>query len=117
MVRWVVRVPYGLMKMSLKKVLGRARISLLVLHTLIMEVEAILNDRLLTHVPSDLEDAEPLTPARILHGHRIRSLPNTVVDKQDLSDPAYGCVTDASQRAQLQAFLLSQFRAPLADPA
>lgn len=44
----------GLTKMSLKKVLGRARISLVVLQTLVVEVEAILNDRPLTHVSSDL---------------------------------------------------------------
>jgi len=36
-------------------------------------------------------------------------LPYTVVDEQELSDPTYGCVTDVSQRAQLQAFLLNQF--------
>jgi len=46
----------------------------------------------------------------LLHGHCITSLPHTVVDKQDLSDPTCGCVTDVSQRAQLQAFLLNQFR-------
>jgi len=61
----------GSTKMSLKKILGRARISLVVLQTLIVEVEAILNDRPLTHVSSDIEDAEPLTPAHLLHGHRI----------------------------------------------
>ena len=33
------------------------------------------------------------------------------MDKQDLSDPTNGCVTDVSQRAQLQAFLLNHFRA------
>ena len=78
------------MKMSLKKALGRSRISLVVLQTLVVEVEAILNDRPLIHVSSDLEDAEPLTPAHLLHGHRITSLPHTVVDEQDLNDPTYG---------------------------
>ena len=56
----------SLTKMSLKKVLGRSRISLVVLQTLVVEVEAILNDRPLTHVSSDLEDAEPLTPAHLV---------------------------------------------------
>ena len=101
----------GLMKMSLKKILGRARVSLVVLQTLIVEVEVILNDRPLAHVSSDLEDAEPLTPAHLLHGHHITLLPHTVADKQDLRDPTYGCVANVSQTAQLQAFLQNQFRA------
>ena len=81
------------------------------LQTLVVGVEAILNDRPLTHVSSDLEDAEPLTPAHLLHGHRITSLPHTVVDEQDMNDPTYGRKTDVTQRAQLQAFLLNQFQA------
>ena len=85
-----------LIKMSLKKILGRARVSLVVLQMLIVKVEAILDDRPLTHVSSDVEDAEPLTPAHILYGHRITSLPHKVVDEQDLSDPTYGCMTDVS---------------------
>ena len=100
----------GLTKMSLKKVLGRARIGLVVLQTLVVEVEAILNDRPLTHVLSDLEDAELLTLAHFLHDHWITSLPHEVVE-QDLTDPTYGNITDVLQRAQLQAFLLNQFQA------
>ena len=101
----------GLTKMSLKKVLGRSKISLTVLQTLVVEVEAILNDQPLTHVSSDLDDNEPLTPAHLLHGHRITSLPHEYVEEQDLNDPTYGNNTDISQRAQLQAFLLNQFQA------
>ncbi|XP_065890652.1 uncharacterized protein [Dysidea avara] len=100
----------GLTKMCLKKVLGRSKISLVVLQTLIVEVEATLNDRPLTHVSSDLSDAEPLTPAHLLHGHRITPLPHEVVEGQDLTDPTYGGITDISQRAKLQAFLFNQFQ-------
>ena len=59
----------GLIKMSLKKVLGRSRVTLPVLQTLVVEVEAILNDRPLTHVSPDFDDSVPLTPAHLLHGH------------------------------------------------
>ena len=100
----------GLTKMCLKKVLGRSRISLVVLQTLIVEVEATLNDRPLTHVSSDLSDAEPLTPAHLLHDHRITPLPHEVVEGQDLTDPTYGGITNVSQRAKLQAFLFNQFQ-------
>ena len=101
----------GLINMSLKKVHSRSRISLPVLQTLIVEVEAILNDRPLTHVSPDLKDAEPLTPANLLHGRWITSLPHEVLEEQDLNDPTYGSITDVVQRAQLQVFLLNQFQA------
>ncbi|XP_065895825.1 uncharacterized protein [Dysidea avara] len=78
-------------KVSFKKVLGGSRNSLVVLQTLIVEVDAILNDRPLTHVSSDLEHSKLLTPTHFLHGHRITSLPHT--------------------RGQLQAILLNQFQA------
>ena len=100
----------GLTKMCLKKVLGRSRISLVVLQKLIVEVEATLNDRPLTHVSSDLSDAEPLTPAHLLHGHRITPLPHEVVEGQDLTDPTYGGITNVSHRVKLQAFLFNQFQ-------
>jgi len=61
--------PIGLIKMSLKKILGRARVSLVVLQTVIVEVEAVLNDRPLTHVFSNLEDAKPLTFFMVTTSH------------------------------------------------
>ena len=44
----------GLTKTTLKKVLGRASVDLTMLQTIIVEIEAILNDRPLTHVSSDV---------------------------------------------------------------
>ena len=87
----------GLTKMSLKKVLGRSRVTLPVLQTLVVEVEAILNDRPLTHTSPDLDDPEPLTPAHLLHGHRIISLPHEKVEEQDLDDPTFGTFTDVNR--------------------
>ena len=40
----------GLTKQSLRKVLGRAFVTLLVLQTIVVEIEATLNDRSLTYV-------------------------------------------------------------------
>ena len=40
----------GLTKITLKKVLGRASVNLTTLRTIVVEIEAILNDRPLTHV-------------------------------------------------------------------
>jgi len=58
----------GLTKMALKKVLGRAFVTPTVLQTLIVEIEAVLNNRPLTYVLSDLNDPEPLTPSHMLCG-------------------------------------------------
>ena len=52
----------SLTKMSLKKVLGRAHVLLLVLQTLVVEIEATLNDQPLTHVSCNIADLEPITP-------------------------------------------------------
>ena len=80
----------GLTKMSLKKVLGRAHISLPMLQTLIVEIEATLNDRPLTHVSCDITDTEPITPAHLLYGRRISSLPYRRVEEDEVVDPTFG---------------------------
>ena len=99
----------GLTKMSLKKVLGRLRVILPVLQTLIAEVEVILNDLTLTHVSSDFDDAEPLTPAHLLHGHKNMSLPHEEVGEEELEDRTFNDSTDVNRQARLQSFLLGQF--------
>ena len=99
----------GLTKMALKKVLGRSRVSLLVLQTLVVEVEAILNNRPLTYVSSELDDDEPLTPSHLLHGRRIVSLPHEYVMEQEIDDPTFGNSSEVTRRAQTQAALLNQF--------
>ena len=61
----------GLTKTTLKKVLGRASVNLTTLQTVVVEIEAILNDRPLTYLSTDVNDEEPLTPIHLFYGSRI----------------------------------------------
>ena len=58
----------SLTKLSLKKMLGHTYTTLPILQTLIVEVEAILNDRPLTYLSSDVTDPQPLTPSHLIYG-------------------------------------------------
>lgn len=63
----------GLTKRSLKKVLGRACVTMESLEATVTAIKAILNDRLLTYVSSYPQDLQLLTPAHLLHGRRLGS--------------------------------------------
>ena len=69
----------GLIKATLKKVLGRTYATLSSLQTIIVEVEAMLNDCPLTYIPSDISDPEPLTPAHLLYGWENKSSNSTSI--------------------------------------
>ena len=101
----------GLTKNTLKKVLGRASVNLTTLQTLVAEIEAILNDRPLTHVSSDVTDEEPLTPAHLLYGRRITTLPHVKVEQDELIDPDYSPngSTEIQKNSKCLALLIQQF--------
>ena len=91
----------GLTKMTMKKVLGRTFVSLTSLQTIVTEIEAILNDRPITYMYSDVSDPEPLTPAHLLYGRRIVPLPYPTTDDSEIDDPTYGETTGTSLRTQV----------------
>ena len=82
----------GLTKLSLKKVLGKTNITLDELQTITVETEAVLNDRPLTYVSSEIDDAEPLTPSHLLYGRRITNLPHPL-QEVICDDPTYNSGT------------------------
>ncbi len=56
----------GMVKRGLKKALGKRLATIDHLHTIITEVEAVLNSRPLVYVDSDLEDQVAMTPGDLL---------------------------------------------------
>ena len=63
------------LKMSLKKCIGRNRVSYHVFECFLLESEAVINSRPLTYVESADDAKKPLTPADFLLGRRITALP------------------------------------------
>ena len=75
-------------KRCLKKMIGQAKLSLDELHTMIVEIESIINSRPLSYVSSsDLE--EPLTPSHLLLGRRILNLPDNLGYLPDSADEEF----------------------------
>ena len=98
----------GLTKNTLKKILGRTHITLEGLQTIIVEVEALLNERPLTYTSCDISDPEPISPSQLLQGRRIVTLPYPMT--QD-DDPEFGNNDDSAlrHRAKRQVLLIDHF--------
>jgi len=90
----------GLMKSSLKKVVGNALLTIGELTTLVTQIEAKMNDRPITFVSDQFDDPEPLTPSMLLTGCRINSFPSSFAEKE-LLDPTYGSSTPSHQKRLL----------------
>ena len=73
-----------MVKRCLKKMIGRARLTYDELSTVIIKVEGVINSWLLCYVTSD-DLNEPITPAHLLSGQRLLSLPDAIYFK-DIED-------------------------------
>ena len=51
---------------------------------------ALLNDRPLTYISTDVQDAEPLTSGHPLYGRKIITLPYEQVENDKLEDLTFG---------------------------
>lgn len=74
-----------LVKRSLRKILGDARLNYEELMTVLTEVEGTLNSRPLTYIDSDVDD-QPLTPSHLVTGRRLTTLPYPDQDILDDDD-------------------------------
>ena len=80
----------GVMKDTLKKVIGNALLSPRELQIVVSKIEAKMNDRPLTYVTDDHRDLQPLTPSMLLYGFRLTDFP-MIVDVDEIRDPTYSC--------------------------
>ncbi|XP_045208291.2 uncharacterized protein LOC123560095 [Mercenaria mercenaria] len=99
----------GLTKSALKKVLGRSYITFEMLQTIVTEIEATLNDRPLTYVGSEFGLAEVITPAHLLYGRRVTTLPYHDITSSNLEMTSTTQI-DIRKRAKVQQTIIDHFR-------
>ena len=102
----------GLKKDALVKMVGRTRLSLGELRTIVAEIEAILNDRPLTQVGSSIDVTDSLTPSLLMYGKRLTTLPY-LPDGATMDDPDYDAdpnPSDLSRRLILRRQVMSTFQ-------
>jgi len=100
----------GLTKSALKRVLGRTHATIESLQTLVTEVETILNNRPLTpHNSPDVDDFHPITPAHLLYGRPIITLPYYDVIPDEIYERSCGDDSEVRRRAKAQAAIISHF--------
>jgi len=104
----------GITKNALKKALGRSFVTLSSLQTIVVEIEAHLNNRPLTYVSSDLDEPQPLTPAHLLYGRIIDTVPHCHTTEDEMIDEDYEEVKSKlhntlSKKAKAQALIIQHF--------
>lgn len=92
----------GVLKAGLKKVLGRALITAEELQTVVLELEATVNDRPLGYTFSDLNDPLPITPSQLVIGRRLRDFPRLEVTSEDLQDSSWNETDRSALQRRLQ---------------
>ena len=69
----------GIVKNCLHKDLHKKQVSPVELQTILVEVEAVVNNRPLVYLTDDITAERALTPEHLLYGHNIRLYPNVEV--------------------------------------
>ena len=79
------------------------------LQTIVTEIEVVMNDRPLTHVSSNNDDLEPLTPSQLLYGRKITLMSNYEHYTDDDITSVQSDQTTLTYWARTQSNMLSQF--------
>ena len=101
-----------LKKNVLKKTLDQTFVTLSSLQTLIVEIEAHLNNRPLTYIGTDLNEPTPLTPSHLLYGRMISTVPHPTVMQDELNDEDYhdnkNLCHSLSKKAKARSLIISK---------
>jgi hypothetical protein len=91
-------------KRCLKKILGRTSLTFEEMRTILVEVEATLNNRPLTYIYDDEDGISyPLTPSQLIYGRQINTSPN------DRQFEIVSTQQSLTRKAKYQKRILSQF--------
>nr|XP_045589589.1 uncharacterized protein LOC123751540 [Procambarus clarkii] len=82
----------GTVKKCLRKALHRQKINLTELQTLVVEIEARVNNRPLTYLSENFSQREPLSPSHLNHGGLLSPLIS--IGDEDPDDPLCAKVSD-----------------------
>ena len=66
----------------------------------------MLKDRPLTYVSSEIMDPEALTPAHLIYGRRILSVPHALDDPEEIVGPTYIGDQDRRKRVDTNSQLI-----------
>ncbi|XP_053395587.1 uncharacterized protein LOC128555850 [Mercenaria mercenaria] len=92
-----------LTKTAVKKTLGHSYVNFDMLQTVVTEIEAVLHDRPLTYVSSGM-NPEPLTPAHLLYGRHIITLPYHDPKDETVPSSILGEHRNINKQAKIQIF-------------
>ena len=80
----------GITKDLLKRIVGKAILTLKDFRTILVEIESRINNRPLTYYYSDLNEPEPLTPSHLITGYRSDYL-DFGIEQEEIMDSDYNC--------------------------
>lgn len=72
------------LKTALQVIIGAQIVTEEVLHTVLIEIEGMLNSKPLGYISSEVADPDPVTPNYLLMGRRDASLPQVIYDSPEI---------------------------------